>query len=95
MKTMRTKDFALTANDFHLLWRSLCDREEKLKTVIDTHEDTDSDEVVCAHNDIVYLRTFKKWFEEQGRPVFGDSVFNLSDEPIQISDKRKPNQTGK
>jgi hypothetical protein len=63
MKTMRTKDFTLTANDFHLLWRSLHDREEKLKSIIDTSEDPDSDKVVFAHNDIVFLRTFKKWFE--------------------------------
>lgn len=69
MKTMRKKDFALKASDFHLLWRALHELEEKLKTTINTHEDPDSDEVVFAHNDIVYLRLFKDWFEKEGRPI--------------------------
>jgi len=79
---MRTKEFTFTADHFHLLWKALHDREEKLNAIIETSEDDDSDEFVFVSNDIDYLRGFMRWFEKEGRTVFNDSVFDLSEEAI-------------
>jgi hypothetical protein len=78
---MREKTFTLNETSFNAVWRSLKDREEKLLTIIRTG-DEDSDEVVFASNDIIYLRGLMKWFQEEATGVFSPSAFSTSDSVI-------------
>jgi len=81
------RDLPLTLNDtaFRLVWRALHDREEKLLRIV-KQEDSGSDGAALAGNDLVYLRMWRKGLEEKARSVFGEEVFALSDETIDLSE---------
>lgn len=79
---MRSHNFSLDETNFNVIWRSLCDREEKLLSVIN-NGDEESDEVVFASNDVVYLRGLKRWLKEEALKTFDESAFSTSDEIIE------------
>ncbi len=78
---MKEHIFSIDDTKFNVLWRSLNDREEKLLNIIQTG-DEESDEVVFASNDIVYLRGLKRWLKEEAEKSFDESAFIVSDELI-------------
>ncbi|WP_308363950.1 MULTISPECIES: hypothetical protein [unclassified Microbulbifer] len=79
---MRSHDFSLDATNVNVIWRALCDREEKLLDII-KNGDEESDEVVFASNDVVYLRGFKRWIKEEALKAFDESVLSTSDDVIE------------
>ena len=78
---MQKHTFPLDETKFNVIWRALNDREEKLLNVIETG-DEESDEVVYASNDIVYLRGLKRWLRDEALTSFDESVFNTSNDII-------------
>jgi hypothetical protein len=86
------REIGVTLNDkaFNLIWRALHDREAKLLNIVETAEDEDADDVVMAANDLVYLRMFKEHLEKQGREVFRENTFSLSDEIVDLSKLGEP-----
>lgn len=78
---MREHNFTLGDTHCNVIWRSLKDREEKLLKTIETG-DEESDEVVFASNDLVYLRGFMRWFKEETLKTFDESTLNTSDDII-------------
>lgn len=80
---MRKHTFSLDDTKCNVIWRALNDREEKLLNIIDKG-DEESDEVVFASNDIVYLRGLKRWFKEEALKSFDESTFNTSDDVIKL-----------
>lgn len=78
---MRQKQFLLDDNNVHVIWKALHDSEEKLQRIIDSG-DPDNDEVIFASNDIVYLRGFIRWFEQEARTTFPNNIFDLTDKVI-------------
>lgn len=78
---MRKHTFSLDETKCNAIWRALNDREEKLLNIVE-NGDEESDEVVFASNDVVYLRGLKRWFKEEASKSFDESVFNTSDDLI-------------
>lgn len=78
---MREKNFTLDEACFNTVWRALKDREEKLLSIIEKG-DEESDEVVFAANDVVYLRGVIRWFHDEAATCFSDSAFSTTDEVI-------------
>ena len=78
---MRTHTFSPDETKCNAIWRALLDREEKLLNIIKVG-DEESDEVVFANNDVVYLRGLKRWFKEEALKSFDESTFNTSDDVI-------------
>ncbi len=79
---MRKHIFSLDEKKCNVIWRALNDREDKLLNVID-EGDEESDEVVFASNDIVYLRGLKRWFKKEALTLFDESTFDLSNDLIE------------
>ena len=79
---MRNHTFSLDETKCNVFWRALNDREEKLLDIINTG-DEESNEVVDASNDIVYLRGLKRWFKEEALKTLDESTFNTSDALIE------------
>ncbi|HEY0682496.1 MAG TPA: hypothetical protein VGD45_09205 [Steroidobacter sp.] len=73
---MRAKTFTLNETSFSVVLQSLCDREEKLLTIVRSG-DEDSDEVVFASNDIVYLRGLIEWFKEEASGIFSSAATSI------------------
>ena len=83
---MRKFTLEVDEKSFNLLWHSLCAREDDLLAIIKEHEDDESEIGPMASNDLVYLRLYKKELKEQAeKAVFGENVFNISDEIIDLS----------
>lgn len=82
---MRKFKLEIDETTFNLLWRSLCDREEKLLKVIEGN-DEESDEALVANNDIIYLRATKNALKQYAKEAgFRDEAFETSEEIIDLS----------
>ena len=78
-------DLKLDPIAFNVYWRALHDREQKLQTIIDEH-DEESDEAIVTHNDIIYLRAVRDSLLREGKAAgFRNECFELSDEILDLS----------